>query len=139
MKLSEFRKAIRRLGFTHSGEKGQIYISEGSNACASVALRVPSVAWISVDGVKNERTRAKLINLVAEFANTPLSDRYEKVIAEHENGSYVKEVTLLMIGGPALRVEMTNNYAEANNSISSLEREWLNNFFGDKISYIEEY
>lgn len=28
---------------------------------------------------------------------------------------------------------------EANDSISSLEREWLNNFFGDKISYIEEY
>lgn len=139
MKLSEFRKAIRRLGLTHSGEKRQIYISEGGNTCASVALRVPSVAWISVDGVKNRTTREKLINLVAEFANTPLSDRYEKVIAEHENGSYVKEVTLLMMGEPALRVEMTNNYIEANNSISSLEREWLNNFFGDKISYIEEY
>ena len=139
MKLSEFRKAVRRLGLTHSGEKRQIYISEGSNTCASVALRVPSVAWISVDGMKDENTRARLINLVAEFANTPLSDRYEKVIAKHDNGSYVKEVALLMMGKPALRVEMTNNCAEANDSISSLEREWLNNFFGDKISYIEEY
>lgn len=139
MRLSGFRKAIRSLGLTYSGEKRQIYISEGSNACASVALRVPSVAWISVDGVSNENTRARLINIVAEFANRPLSDRYEKVIAEHENGSYVKEVTLLVMGEPALRVEMTNNYAEADNNISSLEREWLNNFFGDKISYIEEY
>lgn len=139
MKLSEFKKAIQRLGLTHSGEKRQIYISEYSNTCASVALRVPSVAWISVGGIKDENTRAKLINLVAEFANTPLSDRYEKVIAKHINGSYVKEVTLLMMGKPALRVEMTNNYTEANDSISSLEREWLNNFFGDKISYIEEY
>nr|DAX29094.1 MAG TPA: hypothetical protein [Caudoviricetes sp.] len=139
MKLSEFKKAIQRLGLTHSGEKRQIYISEYSNTCASVALRVPSVAWISVGGIKDENTRARLINLVAEFANTPLSDRYEKIIAKHENGSYVKEVTLLMMGKPALRVEMTNNYAEANDSISSLEREWLDNFFGDKISYIEEY
>lgn len=139
MKLSEFKKAIRRLGLTHSREKRQIYISEYSNTCASVALRVPSVAWISVDGMKDENTRAGLINLVAEFANTPLSDRYEKVIAKHANGSYVKEVTLLMMGEPALKVEMTNDRDEANDSISSLEREWLNNFFGDKISYIEEY
>lgn len=139
MKLSEFKKAIRRLGLTHSGEKRQIYISEYGNTCASVALRVPSVAWISVDGMKGENTRARLINLVAEFANTPLSDRYEKVIAKHANGSYVKEVTLLMMGEPALKVEMTNDRDEANDSISSLEREWLNNFFGDKISYIEEY
>lgn len=139
MTLSEFKKAIRRLGLTHSGEKRQIYISDGGNTCASVALRVPSVAWISVDGVKDENTRARLINIVAEFANTPLSDRYEKVTAKHANGSYVKEVTLLMMGEPALRVEMTNNCSEANNGISSLEREWLNNFFGDKISYIEEY
>lgn len=139
MKLSEFRKDIRRLGLTCSGEERYIYISEDSNTCASVALRVPSVAWISVNGMKDENTRARLINLVAEFANTPLSDRYEKIIAKHENGSYVKEVTLLMMGEPALRVEMTNNYAEANDSISSLEREWLDNFFGDKISYIEEY
>lgn len=139
MKFSEFRKAVRRLGLTYSGEKRQIYISEDSNTCASVALRVPSVAWISVDGMKDENTRARLINLVAEFANTPLSDRYEKVIAEHANGSYVKEVTLLMMGEPALKVEMTNDRDEANDSISSLEREWLNNFFGDKISYIEEY
>lgn len=139
MRFSEFRKAIRSLGLAYSGEKRQIYISEGSNACASVALRVPSVAWISVDGMKDENTRARLINLVAEFANTPLSDRYEKVIAKHANGSYVKEVTLLMMGEPALKVEMTNDRDEANDSISSLEREWLNNFFGDKISYIEEY
>lgn len=139
MKLSEFRKAIQRLGLTCSGEKRHIYIYEGNNTRASVALRVPSVAWISIDDMKDENTRARLINLVAEFANTPLSDRYEKVIAEHTNGSYVKEVTSLMTGEPALRVEMTNNYAEANDSVSSLEREWLDNLFGDKISYIEEY
>lgn len=139
MTLSEFKDGVRRLGLTHSGGKHYIYISEYGNACASVALHVPSVAWISIDGIKNKNTRARLINIVAEFANTPLSDRYEKVIAKHENGSYVKEVTLLMMGEPALRVEMTSNYADANDSISSLEREWLNNFFGDKIIYIEEY
>lgn len=127
------------MGLTHSGEKRYIYISEYGNTCASVALHVPSVAWISVDGIKDESTRVRLINIVAEFANTPLSDRYEKVIAKHKNGSYVKEVTLFTMGKTAFRVEMTNNYADANDSISSREREWLNNLFGDNISYIEEY
>lgn len=63
----------------------------------------------------------------------------KKVIAKHANGSYVREITLLMMGEPALRVEMTNDYDEANDGISDREREWLNDFFGDKIFYLEEY
>ena len=44
-----------------------------------------------------------------------------------------------MMGKPALEVEMTNNFDEANDGISARERDWLDDFFGDKISYIEEY
>lgn len=139
MKLSEFKKAIRRLGLTHSGEKRKIYISEYGNTCASVALRVPSVAWISVDGMNDENTRARLINLVAEFANTPLSDRYEKVIAKHENNSYVRQIGTVMIGNPALEVYMTSSIDEADDDISVRERELLDDLFGDKISYIEKH
>ena len=127
------------MGLTHSGGRRYIYISEDGNTCASVALRVPSVAWISVDGMKNENTRARLINLVAEFANTPLSDRYEKVIAKHENNSYVRQIGTVMIGNPALGVYMTSSIDEADDDISVRERELLDDLFGDKISYIEKH
>ena len=127
------------MGLTHSGGGRYIYISEGGNTCASVALRVPSVAWISVDGMKNENTRARLINLVAEFANTPLSDRYEKVIAKHENNSYVRQIGAVTIGNSALEVYMTSSIDEADDDISVRERELLDDLFGDKISYIEKH
>ena len=88
--------------------------------------------------IENEVTRAELISLVSEFANTPLTDRYKKVIAKHKNGSYVRQLTVVMMGKPALEIEMTNDIREANDSISACERDWLDDFFGDKISYIEE-
>lgn len=89
--------------------------------------------------IENEVTRAELISLVSEFASTPLTDRYKKVIAKHKNGSYVKQLNVVMMGEPALEVEMTNDIGEANDGISERERNWLDDFFGDKISYIEEY
>lgn len=89
--------------------------------------------------IENEVTRAELISLVSEFANTPLTDRYKKVIAKHKNGSYVRQLNVVMIGKPALEVEMTNDIGEANDSISARERDWLDDFLADKISYIEEY
>ena len=33
---------------------------------------------------------------------------------------------------------MTNDINEANDSVSTREREWLDDYFGDKISYTEE-
>lgn len=139
MRLSEFKKEVRCLGLTHSGEKRTIYVSEGHDTCASVSLHTPYVAWLSVESIKSESIRAKLISLIAEFASTPLADRYERVVAKHENGSYVRELTVMMTGRPALEVEMTNDISEANDGISACERDWLDDFFGDKISYIEEY
>lgn len=89
--------------------------------------------------IENEVTRAELISLVSEFVNTPLTDRYNKVIAKHKNGSYVRQLTKMIMSAPAIKVEMTNDINEANDGISAREREWLDDYFGDKISYIEEY
>lgn len=139
MKLRDFRELVQDAGFRVFCGSYCIDISNGNTPCASVSLCKYADSWVNTQSIDDKAIRAQLISFVSEFANTPLNDRNEKVIAKHKNGSYVKEVTLLMMGKPALRVEMTNNYAEANDSISSLEREWLDNFFGDKISYIDEY
>lgn len=139
MKLREFKKLVQDAGFRVFCGQYCIDIFNGRTPCASVSLRNYADSWVNAQSIDDEATRAQLISLVSEFANTPLDDRNEKVVAKHKNGSYVKEVTLLMIGKPALKVEMTNDYNEANDSISYREREWLNDFFGDKIFYHEEY
>lgn len=139
MKLRDFKKLVQDIGFSVFCGQYCIDISNGRTPCASVSLRNYADSWVNTQSIDDEATRAQLISLVSEFANTPLNDRNESVIAEHKNGSYVKEVTLLMTGKPALKVEMTNDYNEANDGISYREREWLNDFFGDKIFYHEEY
>lgn len=139
MTLGEFEELTQAAGFRVRRGQYCVDISIGGEICAGVSLKKFANGWIDSSEIENEVTRAELIGLVSEFANTPLTDRYKKVIAKHKNGSYVKEVTLLMIGEPALKVEMTNSIDEANDSISDREREWLNDFFGDKIYYLEEY
>lgn len=139
MTLSDFVEQVKAAGYKVFRGQYCVDISNGCTPCASVSLCKYAEGWVNTHSIDNGTNRAQLVSIVADFANTPLGDRYEKVIAKHKNGSYVKEVTLLMIGEPALGVEMTNNYAEANNDISSSERELLNDFFGDKISYIEGY
>lgn len=111
----------------------------GRKPCASIVLRRFADGWVNTGGIDNQATRAELISLVSEFANTPLTDRHERVIAKHKNGSYVKQLNVVMMGKPALEVEMTNDVGEANDGISARERDLLDDFFGDKISYIEEY
>jgi hypothetical protein len=96
-------------------------------------------SWVNTQSIDDEATRAQLISLVSEFANTPLADRYGKVIAKHNNGTYVRQLTKMILSEPAIKVEMTNDINEANDDISAREREWLDDYFGDKISYIEEY
>lgn len=139
MKLRDFRELVQDAGFRVFCGSYCIDISNGNTPCASVSLCKYADSWVNTQSIDDKATRAKLISFVSEFANTPLNDRNEKVIAKHKNGSYVKKVTLLMTGKPALKVEMTNDYNEANDGISCREREWLNDFFGDKISYIDEY
>lgn len=139
MKLRDFRKLVQDAGFRVFCGSYCIDISNGHTPCASVSLYKYADSWVNTQSIDDKAIRAQLISFVSEFANTPLNDRNEKVIAKHKNGSYVKEVTLLMAGKPALKVEMTNDYNEANDGISCREREWLNDFFGDKISYIDEY
>ena len=139
MTLSEFKELAKAAGFKVRRGQYCVDISIEGGVCAGVSLRKFANGWVDSSEIENEVTRAELISLVSEFANTPLTDRYNKVLAKHANGSYVKEVTILMMGKPALRVEMTNNYDEANDNISDRERDWLDDFFGDKISYIEEY
>lgn len=140
MTLGEFRELAQAAGFGVRLGRYSVDVSIGrGQLCATVSLAKFAGGLVDTRHIENEVTRAELISIVSEFANTPLTDRYEKVWAKHENGSYVKEVTVLMMGEPALRVEMTNDFKEANDSISDRERGWLDDHFGNKISYIEEY
>lgn len=139
MTLNDFTELVKAAGFKVRRGQYSVDISIGGGVCAGISLVKYANGWVDSSEIENEITRAQLISLVADFANTPLGDRYGKVIAKHKNGSYVKEVTKIMMGAPAIEVEMTNDINEANDSISACEREWLDDFFGDKISYIEEY
>lgn len=139
MILREFEKAVRAAGFKVFSGSYCIDISLKGRPCASVVLRKFADGWVNTGSVDDEVARAELISLVSEFANTPLTDRYNKVVAKHKNGSYVRQLTVVTMGKPALEIEMTNDIREANDNISACERDWLDGFFGDKISYIEEY
>lgn len=139
MTLNSFIELVKASGYKVFRSQYCIDISNKHTPCASVSLCNYADCWVNTQSIDSEINRAQLISLVADFANTPLGDRYEKVIAKHKNGSYVKEVTKIMMGEPAIKVEMTNDVNEANDSIAACERHWLDGFFGDKISYIEEY
>lgn len=139
MTLNDFIELIKEAGYRVFRGQYCIDISNGHAPCASVSLCNYADCWVNTHSIDDEITRARLISLVSEFANTPLGDRHERVIAKHANGSYVRQLTVVMMGKPALKIEMTNDIDEANDSISAREREWLNDYFGDKISYIEEY
>lgn len=139
MTLGEFKESAQAAGFKVRRGQYCVDVSIGGGVCAGVSLTKFANGWIDSSEIENEVTRAELINLVSEFANTPLTDRYKKVIAKHKNGSYVRQLTIVMMGKPALEIEMTNDINEANDGISACERDWLDDFFGDKISYIEEY
>lgn len=139
MKLNDFIELIKEAGYKVFRGQYCIDISNGHTPCASVSLCNYADSWVNTQSINDEATRAQLISLVSEFANTPLTDRYEKVVAKHKNGSYVRQLTVVMMGKPALEIEMTNDIREANDSVSACERDWLDDFFGDKISYIEEY
>ena len=139
MTLSEFKELAQAAGFKIQRGQYCVDVFIGGGVCAGVSLRKFANGWVDSSEIKNEVTRAELIGLVSEFANTPLTDRYNKVIAKHKNGSYVRQLTVVMMGKPALEIEMTNDISKANDSISACERDWLDDLFGDKISYVEEY
>ena len=139
MTLSEFEELTQAAGFRVRRGQYCVDISIGGEVCAGVSLKKFANGWIDSSEIENEVTRAELIGLVSEFANTPLTDRYKKVIAKHKNGSYVERLNVVMMGEPALEIEMTNDISGANDGICARERDWLDDFFGDKISYIEEY
>lgn len=139
MTLGEFKELAQAAGFKVFVGSYCADVSLDRRPCASIVLRRFADCWVNTGDIDNEVTRAELVNLVSEFANTPLTDRHERVIAKHKNGSYVKQLNVVMMGEPALEVEMTNDIGEANDGISARERDWLDDFFGNKISYIEEY
>jgi len=139
MTLNDFIELIKEAGYKVFRGQYCIDISNGHTPCASVSLCNYADGWVNTHSIDDEIDRAQLISLVSEFANTPLGDRYGKVIAKHKNGTYVRQLTKLIMSAPAIKVEMTNDINEANDGISAREREWLDDYFGDKISYIEEY
>lgn len=139
MKLREFVKTAEGKGFEVKQSEKAIDIEWKDTPCAMVSLVSESECWINTSNIKDVEVRASLNRLVSAFANTPLNSRNEKVIAAHKNGSYVRRLAVTMTDKPALEVEMTNDINEANDNIYARERDWLDDFFGDKISYIEEY
>lgn len=139
MMLNDFIELIKEAGYKVFRGQYCIDISNGHTPCASVSLCNYADGWVNTHSIDDEIDRAQLISLVSEFANTPLGDRYRKVIAKHKNGTYVRQLTKLIMSAQAIKVEMTNDINEANDGISAREREWLDDYFGDKISYIEEY
>ena len=139
MKLREFIETLEGEKFKVHKDQYFVGISWKGTPCARVSLTTFADCWMNNSRIKDREVCVVLNRTVSAFANTSLNDRNERVIAKHANGSYVKEVTLLMMGEPALGVEMTNDIREANDNISARERDRLDDFFGDKISYIEEY
>lgn len=139
MTLNDFRELVQNAGFKFWGGQYSIDVSLGRKPCATVSLTEYAYGWVNTQRIDDEIARAQLTSLVSEFINTPLNDRYKKVIAKHENGSYVKRLNVVMMGEPDLEIEMTNDISGANDRISARERDWLDDFFGYKISYIEEY
>lgn len=139
MNLREFIKTIEEKGFKVKQAEHTVDIEWKDSPCAMVSLSSMSECWVNTSNIGDEIAREVLTRSVSVFTNTPLADRHGKTFAKHKNGSYVKKVTLLMMGKPTLEIEMTNDISEANDSISAREHDWLDDFFGDKISYIEEY
>lgn len=84
MTLSEFTKLAQAAGFEVRRGQYCIDISIGGRLCAGVSLRKFASGWVDSSEIEDEVTRAELISLVSEFANTPLTDRHERVIARHK-------------------------------------------------------
>lgn len=139
MTLSEFKELAQAAGFKVRRGQYCVDISIGGGTCAGVSLRKFANGWVDSSEIENEVTRAELISLVSEFANTPLTDRYNKVIAKHKNGSYVSDISRKKVDEPAFVIEMTDKLDEADEHINTRQRKWLDELFGDKIYYLEEY
>lgn len=95
MTLGEFTESAQAAGFKVRRGQYRVDISIGGRACASVSLRRFANGWVDSSEIENEVTRAELISLVSEFANTPLTDRYKIVVAKHKNGSYVRQLNVV--------------------------------------------
>lgn len=139
MKLREFIEILEDKNFKVHRDQYFVNVSWKGTPCARVSLTNLADCWINNGQIKDREVCVVLNRTVSEFANTPLNDRYERVIAKHKNGSYVKQLNVVMMGEPALEVEMTNDIGKANDGISARKRDWLDDFFGDKIDYIKEY
>nr|DAJ83795.1 MAG TPA: hypothetical protein [Caudoviricetes sp.] len=97
MKLREFIDILEGEKFKVHKDQYFVNISWKGTPCARVSLTTLADCWINNGQIKDREVCAILNRAVLSFANTPLNDRNEKLIAKHANGSYVKEVTPLMI------------------------------------------
>ena len=139
MKLREFVKIAEDKGFGVEQSEKAIDIEWKDTPCAMVSLVSESECWINTSNIRDVEVRAILNRLVSAFANTPLNSRNEKVIAAHKNGSYVRDISRKKVDKPAFVIEMTDKLDEANEHINARQRKWLDELFGDKIYYLEEY
>lgn len=139
MKLREFVETLENKGFEVEQSEKAIDIEWKDTPCAMVSLVCESECWINTSNIRDVEVRAILNRLVLAFANTPLNNRNEKVIAAHKNGSYVSDIFRKKVDEPAFVVEMTDKLDEADEHINVRQRKWLDELFGDKIFYHEEY
>lgn len=139
MKLKDFVKIADEKGFKVERSQYTIDLLWRGVPCATVSLKKESDCWINTSKINDTEARMILNRTVSAFANTPLNNRNEKVIAAHKNGSYVRDISRKKVDEPAFVVKMTDKLDEADEHINSRQREWLDELFGDKIYYLEEY
>ena len=82
MTLGEFKEMAQAAGFKVFVGSYCVDVSLGRKPCASIILHKFADSWVNTGGIDNEVTRAELISLVSEFANTPLTDRHERVMVD---------------------------------------------------------
>lgn len=139
MKLREFVEILKDKGFEIEQSEKAIDIEWKDTPCAMVSLVSESECWINTSNIRDVEVRAILNRLVSAFANTPLNSRNEKVIAAHKNGLYVRDISRKKVDEPAFVIEMTDKLDGVDEHIDARRRKWLDELFGDKISYIEKY
>lgn len=139
MRLREFVETLKDKGFEVEQSEKAIDIEWKDTPCAMVSLVSESECWINTSNIRGAEVRAVLNRLVSAFANTPLNSRNEKVIAAHKNGSYVRDISRKKVDEPAFVIEMTDKLDGVDEHIDARQRKWLDELFGDKISYIEKY
>ena len=118
MKLRDFIKILEDEKFKIHKNQYFVDISWKGGPCARVSLTIFADCWINNSQIKDREVCVVLNRTVSAFANTPLNDRNEKIIAAHKNGSYVRDISRKKVDEPEFVIEMTDKLDEADEHIN---------------------